>query len=129
MVLDGVGVHGDKQRGAMFARDLHPLFQRDESVLLSGHRHTVLPGMLEQAFEGQSGGEGDVFFVGAGYTDGAGILSAMARIEHHERRVAGRPARCGIGKIVRFLTTPGGRQKGAEDADGGADPAQHEPTT
>ena len=98
-------------------------------VLLSGHGHTVLPGMLEQPFEGQSGGESDVLFVGAGYTDGAGVLSAMARIEHHERRVAGRPARGGMGKIARFLATPGGRQKSAEDADGGADPAQHEPTT
>ena len=91
---------------------------------------------LELPLELERRGQRDLLLISARHADGAGVLAAMARIQHHERRrrprfrlawgrsrcwpVAGRPGRRHCHGVVQ----PGRQQEGADNARTGAKAAQ-----
>ena len=107
MVRQRVRVHRHKQRRAIALRPLHPVVQRDEHVACPGELNPISAAGLKTALEFQRGGKRDMLLERAGHTDRAGVLAAMARVQHHQRRGG-----LGLPRRVRALRAYGDRAAG-----------------
>ncbi len=85
-VGDRIRMHRDEQRSTALLRLCHPLFQRDEDIARAGKLHPILACCLQLPPQFKRGGQRDLLFVGAGYTDGARILAAVPGVQHHNRQ-------------------------------------------
>ena len=110
----GVGVDRDEQIGVGVARPPDALTQRDVFVVVAGHDHVVAAGLRQSVAKLERDAQGDRFLEQAGRADGAGILAAVAGVDHHHRaRRHLRPDRRQQGR--RDHRCIGGRQR-AEQA-------------
>ena len=81
-----VGMDGNEQVRAQLARDAIAFLKHEEFVVVAGQRHAH-PAGFDQLIANRLGdGQRDVLFPLAIFlVDGARIMAAMARIDHHQR--------------------------------------------
>jgi hypothetical protein len=81
-VLDPVHVNRDKDVTSGFIGQIGSLLERQISITSPGH-HDLVGIALEEALDALSDVQGDLLFDQALWRDGAFVLSAMPRIQHH----------------------------------------------
>ena len=122
----GVGMDRDEQIGVEPAGDLVALVEAAIAVVLAGHRHPDPAGGGERVADGEAEREGDVLLaLGDERRGGAGIVAAMAGIDHHQRRIVAarrghpgqRPQLVGAERVER--DGDAGRAAGRRRADPG----------
>ena len=110
-------MQGQEQRRLPPPRQLDPVAERDEDVARAGQRHPAAAAGLQLPLEFQRRGQGDALLLRPARADRAGILAAMAGVEHHQRQ---RPARHRGGGQAAAIRQPG------ESGRPGPAPADHQ---
>ena len=108
-----IRVQGQEQRRLPPPRQLDPVAERDEDVARAGQRHPAAAAGLQLPLQLQRRGQGDALLLRPARADGAGILAAMAGVQHHQRQ---RPARHRGGGQAAAIGQPGesGRRPGRQ---------------
>ena len=76
-------MHGQKQVRLQFVGDFRPTLQRDECIVASGMNDFRAQPRLDKFAESFANIQNKVFFEQATRTGGAGIVSAVSRIENN----------------------------------------------
>jgi hypothetical protein len=65
--------------------DARALFQREEAIVAAGQGHAHMALRQQRIAQGQGKRQGQLLFAQAAFPAGAGIMTAMAGIDHHQR--------------------------------------------
>jgi hypothetical protein len=79
----------DQQRGIARPGEGNAIREGDEFITLPRHGHAAFAGFLQFAAKGLGGGQRQALFFRAAPANSAGVLAAMAGVNHHQLQGGG----------------------------------------